>query len=146
VSLVQYPWDIVEMPTKIDAFGSVTSAEVGKEIPFHVRHMHWLHDVALLPSADGGYASFHTNQLMIPLVGGCEVRLSDGVTNRSVVLESQPWRGKALALWCKPGSWRELVTPDAGSVILVLSDRREEDAQYVRDWGTYLEGVGKSRG
>jgi len=143
--MVQYPWDVVEMPIHTDEAGSITQAEVGKHVPFHIRHLYWIHDVALLPQMDGGYSTFHTNQLIIPLVGGCEVRLSDGLTLRSVSLEAKPYLNKAMGLWCKPGSWRDLNSPEAGTVLLVLSDQRPEDAGFIRDWSDFLDGVGKGK-
>jgi len=143
--LAHYPWDIVELPTRHTILGSMTQAEVGQEkrVPFDVRHLYWIHDIGLLSVEGKGYASFKSHQLIIPIAGACQVRLSDGVTWRTVELDSAAYKDKVFALWVKPGAWRELANPQVAAVMLVLSSEVQEDGNYIHDWSDFLVGVGR---
>lgn len=139
----ELPWEVITLPTHSDDRGSLTMAQAGPKglVPFEIKRTYWLHDIA-----DGGergaHATFHTNQLMIPLAGGCDVMVNDGVSWRDFNLQHTPGRGEIQGLWIKGGVWRELRGFAPGTVILLLSDTYYEDADYVREWTDFLVRVG----
>lgn len=143
MTIRELPWEVITFPTHSDARGSLTMAQSGPEglVPFDIKRTYWLHDIA-----DGGergaHATFKTNQVMIPLVGGCDVMVNDGVSWRDFNLQHTPGMGVVRGLWIKSGVWRELKGFAPGTVILLLSDTLYEDADYVRDWSDFLVRVG----
>lgn len=140
-----YPWDVLDFPTFTDDRGSLTMAQGGPHglVPFDIKRVYWLHDLAL-GAERGSHATFNTNQVLIPAVGGCTVKLSDGNVHREVLLQHRSHHVNVMGLWLKGGAWRELVDFEAGTVIMVLSDTHYEDADYVRDWNQYLKRMGRA--
>lgn len=142
----ELPWEVITFPTYSDERGSLTMAQSGDKprslVPFEIKRTYWLHGIT-----DGGergaHATFHTNQLMIPLAGGCDVMVNDGVSWRDFNLQNTPGINCVRGLWIKSGVWRELKGFAPGTVILLLSDTYYEDADYVRDWSDFLARVGQ---
>ncbi len=142
MGIKEFPWEVISLPTHTDARGSLTMAQAGPQglVPFEIKRTYWLHDIAD-EGERGAHATFHTNQLMIPLVGGCDLYVSDGKGWRDFNLQHTPGRGQVDAVLIKGGVWRELRGFAPGTVILLLSDTYYEDADYVRDWAEYLDRV-----
>lgn len=140
----ELPWEVITFPTHSDERGSLTMAQSGPNglVPFEIKRTYWLHDIAD-EGERGAHATFKTNQLMIPLAGGCDVLVNDGVSWRDFNLQHTPGRGEIQGLWIKNGVWRELKGFAPGTVILLLSDTLYEDADYVREWTDFLVRVGK---
>ncbi len=143
--VTEFPWEVITFPTHTDERGSLTMAQSGDKpgslVPFEIKRTYWLHDISD-EGQRGAHATFQTNQVMIPLAGGCDVLVNDGVSWRDFNLQHTPGLGVVRGLWIKSGVWRELRGFAPGTVILLLSDTYYEDADYVRDWSDFLVRVG----
>lgn len=111
-------------------------------VPFEIKRTYWLHDIADAGKR-GAHATFNGLQLMIPLQGGFQLRVSDGVSWRSFDLEADRKLPERTGILLRPGVWRELDHFLPGTVVLILADTLYEDVDYCRDWTQYLWRVSR---
>jgi hypothetical protein len=127
-----YDCSIIELPVNHREKGNLTVIENGRNIPFDVRRIYYLYDI---PGGEsrGGHAHRKLTQLIIAASGSFDVILNDGKIRRIFTL-NRPHQGLLVI----PGIWRELDNFSSGSVCLVLASCEYEEADYIRDYGTFL--------
>ncbi len=74
-------------------------AQQGDQIPFQVRRIFYLHDIAP-GAARGGHADLAQHQFLIMMAGGCTVTVDDGTTRTPIKLSLG-----AEALYLPPLPW-----------------------------------------
>jgi hypothetical protein len=84
-----------------------------------------------------GHAHRDTEQLLIPIVGSCEVSLSDGTETRLYKCDD-PGRG----LYIVPMLFVRVSEFCEGTVILVLASTHYDKSRSIRSWEEYLEAIG----
>lgn len=80
----------------------------------------------------GKHAHRSCNQIMVCLVGRCEVVCSDSNLRKSFKLDASTG-----GLWVPPGIWAEQAYLDDPSLLMVLCDRLFEEDDYFRDFQAY---------
>lgn len=128
-SLAKY----IELPVITDPRGNLCVAESGPHLPFEIRRVYFLYDVPG-GSVRAGHAHRELNQLVLALSGSFDVRLHDGEREEVVTL-NRPNRGLHMG----PMVWREIENFSSGSVCLVLASHLYDEADYIRDFDTFLE-------
>ncbi len=127
--------ELLELPSVTDPRGSLTYAEVGREIPFDIRRIYYLYDVP--PGAQrGGHAHKALHQVLIALHGGMQVTLDDGTDKRTFRLDRPN-----LGLYVCPMIWRDLINFSVGSVCLVLASDVYDEADYYREYADFIAAV-----
>lgn len=126
----------VELPVISDPRGNLCFAESDRHVPFEIRRVYFLYDVPS-QSIRAGHAHRALKQLLLPLSGSFDVRLSDG-SGSEVVSLNRP----NIGLLIGPGIWREIENFASGSVCLVLASEAYDEADYVRDYDAFLRHVG----
>lgn len=118
--------------TKRTSSGSLTFLEGKRDIPFEVRRIYYIYDLA-----QGAHRGFHAHkalhQYLICVHGNCEILLDDG-TQRETVLLNNPGEG----LYVGPGVWREMYAFSPGAVLLVLASEFYDEDDYIRDYDRFL--------
>jgi dTDP-4-dehydrorhamnose 3,5-epimerase-like enzyme len=118
-----------------DERGSLIAIEAEKSVPFPVRRVYYI-----FGTKEGVERGFHAhkalNQVAVAVTGSCEMVLDDGETKTVVLLDSA---GKGVLIG--PGMWRVIknFTPDC--VLLLLADQHYDEADYIRDYGTFRKWV-----
>jgi hypothetical protein len=84
----------------------------------------------------GEHAHHVCHQFLIAASGLVTVSVDDGKNRGSVVLSS-PDRG----LYIPPLTWGSQYQFSSDAVLLVLASHEYDDADYIRDYGKYLEVV-----
>ena len=102
-------------------------------IPFAIQRVYYLYDIPST-SIRGGHAHKTLYQLLIPLSGSFDVILNDGTTKKTHTL-NKPNKGLLIV----PGIWRELENFSSGAVCLVLASEVYDEADYVRDYTSFLD-------
>ncbi len=112
--------------------GNITAINSGIELPFDIKRVYYLYDV---PGGEsrGGHGHKELQQLIVAASGSFDVIVNDGKVKRSFTL-SRPNTG----LLMPPGLWRELDNFSSGSICLVLASLPYDEADYLRDYQTYL--------
>lgn len=115
-----------------DDRGCLTAIEVGQIIPFEVKRVFYMHDVAL--GADrGGHAHRDTDQFAVAVHGSLKLLVSDGYESRLVILDNPSW---GVILPRK--TWTRLTDFSEGAVCLVLASTHYDRSKSIRTWPEYL--------
>ena len=123
---------LLKIPIVEDTRGNL--AFIQKDfLPFEFKRVYYLFDV---PSSAyrGGHSHILQQELLIALSGSFEVVLQDGAVKKSFVLNKPN-----VGLLIPTGIWRELQNFSSGAVCLVLASDIFEEADYIRDFDTFLE-------
>ena len=123
----------LELPSATDARGVLTAIEGGKDIPFEVRRVFYMHHVV---TDRGGHAHRDTDQVAIAAAGTHRIDVSDG--ERSATFEmTAPTRG----LFIPRMTFTRLDDFSAGAVCLVLANTHYDTARSIRTWEDYLRAL-----
>ena len=126
---------IIDLPKIGDPRGNLTFVEGGRHVPFDIKRVYYLYDVP--GGADrGGHSQKGLQQVLIALSGSFDVVVSDGFRTATRHL-NRSYQG----LYIPPMIWRELENFSSGSVCLVLASEPYDEADYYRDYQTYLRAM-----
>lgn len=119
-----------------DDRGCLTAIEGGDLIPFEIKRVFYMHDVA--KGADrGGHAHRDTDQFAVAVHGSLKIIVSDGSETRSVILDNPGW-GITLPRM----TWTSLVDFSEGAVCMVLASTHYDRSKSIRTWPEYLFELG----
>ncbi len=122
---------LIELPEAIDIRGSLSVAEVGRQLPFAVERMFMVYKV---PSQEtrGEHAHHACHQFLVAASGSLRVMADDGTERQEFVLD-RPTRG----LYLPPLTWgvQYRYSPDA--VLLVMASHAYDPADYIRDYQAF---------
>lgn len=115
-----------------DNKGNLSVAENDGNSPFHIKRAYWLYDV---PGGEsrGAHAHKELEQIIIAASGSFSITLDDGQNKKTFFL-NRPYIG----LHVRPGIWGDLFDFSSGAVCLVLSSENYSSADYLRDYGEFL--------
>jgi dTDP-4-dehydrorhamnose 3,5-epimerase-like enzyme len=121
----------IELPNVEDHRGVLTAIEGGRDIPFELRRVFFLHGVT---TARGGHAHRKSRQFLVPVSGRFRVTVSDA--DQSITYDlTDPHRG----LFIPPLVWVALDGFSPGAVCLVLTDTLFDETEYLRDWNAFVD-------
>ncbi|CAM3353844.1 TDP-4-oxo-6-deoxy-alpha-D-glucose-3, 4-oxoisomerase [Flavobacterium longum] len=125
---------LIDIPKIEDYRGNIAVVEKNT-IPFAVKRVYYLYDI---PSTArrGGHAHKEQEELLVALSGSFDVILNNGRESKSVTL-NKPDKGLVIPR----NMWRELENFSSGAVCLVLASDVFEEADYIRDFDTYVAGI-----
>ncbi len=126
---------LIDFPLLGDSRGSLVALEENKQIPFVIKRVYYLYG-----TKEGVARGFHAHkklkQVAICLSGSCKFILDDGLAREEVILSS-PNQG----LLIDSVIWREMHDFSHDCVLLVLASNVYDEADYIRDYSTFLESV-----
>jgi UDP-2-acetamido-3-amino-2,3-dideoxy-glucuronate N-acetyltransferase len=123
---------MVVLPEIIDERGRLIFAEVNRHIPFEVRRIFSIYEVA--PGQKrAGHAHRTNHQFITMLSGACTIVFDDGKEAQTEHLAS-PKQG----LYVPPLIWITLKDFTPGAVCLVLASELYDAAEYIRDHAEFL--------
>lgn len=130
---------IIDLPRHFDPRGNLTVVEGGRNLPFDVSRVYWVYDV---PAGEnrGGHAHKHCREFIIAVSGSFHVTLDNG-RERQTFLLNHPFQG----LLVETGMWRMLDDFSSGAVCLVLASDPFDEADYIRDYGEFVEYIKSAR-
>ncbi len=119
--------------------GTLVPLTGGREIPFPIARVFYIHSVGE-GITRGEHAHIECQQLLVCLHGACEVIFEDGMTKRSLTIDS-PGKGVHIPA----GIWTMQKYLKRDSVLVVFTDRQYDENDYIREYGAYLEFRGIAR-
>lgn len=126
---------LVPLVLRGDERGSLVALERGAEVPFEMRRAYAVFDTR--PNIPRGNHAHHAcRQLAVSITGKCRMVLDNGLTKQEVWLDS-PMKG----LLIEPMVWHEMHDFSERNVLLVFADSIYDEADYIRDYETYLKLV-----
>ncbi len=124
---------LIRLPVVPDERGKLSFVEGGRHVPFDIARVYYLYDVPAA-AVRGGHAHKDLKQLIVALSGSFDVRLDTGRFRRVVQL-NRPNIGLLISSMI----WRELDNFSSGGICLVLASMPYEEADYYRDYQTFLK-------
>jgi UDP-2-acetamido-3-amino-2,3-dideoxy-glucuronate N-acetyltransferase len=115
---------LYRLPHFQDFRGLLSVAEAGDQIPFEVKRLFLVSGVGSTESR-GEHAHITLRQMLICVNGSCEVIADDGETSQSFLLDDP-----SLAILLPPMIW-----------LLVLASEKYDAADYIKDYGEFLQRV-----
>lgn len=112
--------------------GTLTFLEACRDIPFHIKRIYYIFDVAR-DGRRGFHAHKKLEQYLICIHGSCKILLDDGSTREEVLLDNP-----SVGLYVGPGTWREMYDFSEGAVLLVLASEYYDEDDYIRDYKNFL--------
>jgi hypothetical protein len=126
---------IIQMPIIKEPRGNLTFIEGKKHVPFSIERVYYLYDVPGGANR-GGHAHKELEQLIIAMSGSFDVLLDDG-HNKAKFHLNRSYSG----LYVCPMIWREMDNFSGGSVCMVLASNLYDEADYYRDYDSFLLAV-----
>jgi putative flippase GtrA len=112
---------------KARGFGSLSSLEVNKDIPFSIKRVYYIQGVS--PNiVRGGHKHKHLKQILICLSGKYEVTVHDGKERQVYILDKST---KGLLL--NPQDWHSMKCLKKDSTLLVLASEKYDPESYVTE-------------
>ena len=123
--------ELIKIPVIEDLNGNLAFVQNGI-LPFEFKRVYYLFDV---PSSAfrGGHSHINQHEVLIALSGSFEVTVNDGSQKKSYLLNKPN-----VGLHLPKGIWRELENFSSGAICLVLASDIFEEADYIRDYETFL--------
>ncbi|APO95170.1 acetyltransferase-like isoleucine patch superfamily enzyme [Xanthomonas arboricola] len=118
-----------------DMRGSLSVGEFEKEIPFAPKRYFLVYDV---PTAEtrGEHAHFECHQFLIAVKGSVHVVADDGKQREQFVLDKPN-----LGLYLPPMTWGIQYKYSEDAVLLVFASHFYDSADYIREYGAFIDQV-----
>ena len=116
-----------------DERGGLIPFEKDKNVPFEVTRAFYIYDTK--PSTPrGAHANRKSQFLMVVISGSCKVLVDDG-KEKAVIELNRPNQ----ALWLDKMMWKEMYDFSYNAILLVLSDEKYDETEYIRNYSDYLK-------
>jgi len=125
--------ELIDLRSYHDSRGHLSVAEIGKELPFIVKRVFFIHNIKK-NSERANHATKIQNEFIFCLKGSFQVEVNDG-KNKSVLKLSGPMRG----LYIGRGVWRRLFNFSPGCIILALSDTKYSAKDHINVYDEFLK-------
>ena len=124
-----------ELPHIVDMRGSLSVAEIGKQLPFEPKRYFLVYEV---PSAEvrGEHAHRKLHQFLVCVRGSVSVVVDDGTSRAEFVLARAN-----MGLHIPPMIWATQYKYTADAMLLVLASEVYDAADYIRDYDEFLKAV-----
>lgn len=130
-----YDCSIIELPRIGNEKGNITVVHGRVNLPFDIARVFYLYDIPV-GEARGAHAHKMCHQFLVAASGSFEILLDDGHNKRTVTL-NRPYYG----LHIPPGIWASEQSFSSGSICLVLTSHVYDEADYIRDYKSYLKHI-----
>lgn len=124
---------IIELPRISDVRGNLSFIEGDVHVPFEIKRVYYLYDVPG-GSNRGSHAHKDLHQFIVAMSGSFDVALDDGQQKQRFHLNRSYY-----GLYMCPMMWRDLDNFSSGAVCMVLASERYDEADYIRDYDTFLK-------
>lgn len=119
---------IIDLPKIIDKRGNLSFFENPKQLPFGIARTYWLYDVPG-GEARGSHAFKEQQEFIVALSGSFDVILNDGEKEDRFSLNRSYY-----GLLVPKMYWRKMENFSTNSLALIVSDKKFDEADYIRDF------------
>lgn len=130
---------LISLPRIADMRGNLTVGEFSRTIPFEPKRYFMVFDVPSV-EARGEHAHRTCHQFLICVRGNLSVVADDGVARQEFLLD-RPDLGLHLA----PMVWGIQYKYTRDALLLVFASHYYDSADYIRDYGEFLDQVGRGK-
>ena len=115
-----------------DKRGGMVVLNSTTEIPFNIERVFCTYNTSG-DSERGNHANMYSSFVMVSLAGSCVVQVDDGNNVTEYILDV-PHK----ALFLSKGLWKRMRNFSPDNVLLVLSDCKYDESEYIRDYDKYI--------
>lgn len=130
---------VVEFPKITDSRGALSFIESGRQIPFDIKRVYYLYDIAG-GAARAGHGHRALQQVIVAVSGSFDILLDDGFKKMTFHL-NRSYQG----LYVAPMIWREIDNFSSGAVCLALASEFYDESDYYRNYDHFI-AVARSAG
>ncbi|MDV3253795.1 FdtA/QdtA family cupin domain-containing protein [Devosia sp. BK] len=128
-------FELISFPLYEAESGTLSVYEQGAGLRFDVKRVYCI--TQLNPgSTRGHHAHRELQQIVVCLSGSCVFTLDDGTERVDIPLSSP-----STGLYLSGRIWREMSEFTSNCVLMVMTDAVYSEADYIRDYETFLEEV-----
>ena len=126
---------IINLSVHTDGRGSLAAVESNIDAPFEIKRVYFMYGI---PDAQvrGAHAHKELEQLVIAVAGSFEIRLDNGKTATTTVLDDP-----AKALYVPKMNWRTLQNFSRDAVCLVLASALYDESDYYRSYEEFKSAL-----
>ena len=128
------------LPGNTDLERRLTVLDFPVSAPFPIHRVYWLHDLDPL-EVRGHHAHKKLEQMMVAVSGSIEIELDNGNERRIEVLDRA-----TEALYVPSRLWRRIRARELHSTLLVFASAPFDEADYIRDYETFVQLSAMIRG
>jgi dTDP-4-dehydrorhamnose 3,5-epimerase-like enzyme len=129
-------YKLVNFNVRGDNTGSLIAVEANTDVPFDIKRVYYVYGTSN-DAIRGKHAHRNLEQVIFCPAGSCDFILDDG-KKREVIHLNDP----SIGLYIKNKIWREFTNFSEGCVVMVLASQHYDEADYIRDYQTFLNEVG----
>ena len=130
------PYELINLKAYEDARGNLIAFEKGANCPFEVKRCFCIYDTKEADTVRGAHANRRSEFLLIVIHGSCKVRIDTGKKKDEVLLNSPK-----TALYLDKMVWKEMFDFSEGAVLMVLSNEKYDETEYIREYDKFLKEV-----
>lgn len=122
---------IINLPKIIDKRGNLSFFENPRQLPFEIARTYWIYDV---PGGEsrGSHAFKEQREFIVALSGSFDVILNDGEKEEKFSLNRSYY-----GLLVPKMYWRHVENFSTNSLALIVSDKKFDEADYIRDFDEF---------
>lgn len=124
---------LINLPKILDKRGNLSFFEFPNQLPFEIARTYWIYDV---PGGQlrGSHAFKEQQEFIIALSGSFDIILNDGENDQKFSL-NRSYNG----LYIPKMYWRKLENFSTNSLALIVSDKKYDENDYVRNFQQFKE-------
>ena len=130
-------YDLLNFPVHGDHTGSLVALEKGADFPFDIKRVYYIWGTDK-NAVRGKHAHRKLEQVIVCTSGSCDFILDDGQECVAVHLDNP-----TVGLHIKSNIWREFTNFSPDCVVMVLASEHYDEADYIRDYQTFLQEIAK---
>lgn len=129
---------MLEFSEKGDERGRLVIIEGGQDIPFDIKRAFYIYGTDQ-NVVRGQHANRRTEFVLINVSGTSKVKVKDGRGNEVIFCLNRPHTGVYLPAMV----WKDMYDFSEDSVLLVLASEHYDAKEYIRDYSTFANEIGK---
>ncbi|MBR1753265.1 FdtA/QdtA family cupin domain-containing protein [bacterium] len=129
-------YELINLKAYEDARGNLIAFEQGANCPFDVKRCFYIYDTKMADTVRGAHANRRSEFLLVVIHGSCKVRIDTGKEKDEVLLNSPK-----TALYLDKMVWKEMFDFSDGAVLMVLSNEKYDEKEYIRDYEKFLKEI-----
>jgi dTDP-4-dehydrorhamnose 3,5-epimerase-like enzyme len=128
---------LIELPTLQDGIdGTISIAENLKQIPFDIKRVYYVYNLANQTAIRGKHAHRKLEQVLICISGSFMLHLDDG-ENQEDFLVYKP----NIGIYLGNELWHTMTNFSSNCIIMVLASDFYNESDYIRDYDTFIRYV-----
>lgn len=131
---------LVELPTIQDGIdGTISVAEIKKQIPFEIKRVYYVYNLANQIAIRGKHAHKKLEQVIFCISGSFLLQVNDGLA------EEEMWVYKPnVGIYLGVELWHTMTNFSTNCILLVFASDFFDESDYIRDYDQFKKHISKA--